>query len=79
MTDKPKGGRGKKAPYETKQMRIPQPIAAQVETLCSQYQDFISDGGDPAEPPFFLGKLETTEPPAAPCLPDLYAEARCDY
>jgi hypothetical protein len=73
MTDKPKGGRGKKAPYETKQMRIPQPIAAQVEALCSRYQDFLVLGGDPANPPSFLEKLETTEPAAAPGLLDLYA------
>lgn len=63
MTDKPKGGRGKKAPYETKQMRVPQPIATQVEALCSRYQEFLAGGGDPAEPPDFLEKLETTEPP----------------
>ncbi|MEG4248661.1 hypothetical protein [Microcoleus sp. Pol10D4] len=54
MADKPKGGRGKKAPYNTKQMRVPQPLWTQVETLCDRYQEFIAAGGDPANPPFFL-------------------------
>ncbi len=56
MADKPKGGRGKKAPYDTKQMRVPQPIAVQIEELCDRYQEFIAAGGDPANPPFFLEK-----------------------
>lgn len=54
MADKPKGGRGKKAPYETKQMRIPQPLWTQVEVLCDRYQEFIAAGGAPANPPFFM-------------------------
>ncbi|MEG3836610.1 hypothetical protein [Microcoleus sp. Z1_C3] len=37
MAGKPKGGWGKKAPYETKQMRIPQPLWTQVETLCDRF------------------------------------------
>jgi len=56
MADKPKGGRGKKAPYDTKQMRVPQPIAVQIEELCDRYQEFIAGGGDLANPPFFLEK-----------------------
>jgi hypothetical protein len=54
MAGKPKGGRGKKAPYQTKLMRVPEPIAAQVEALGLRYQEFIAAGGDPANPPFFL-------------------------
>jgi hypothetical protein len=42
MAGKPKGGRGKKAPYHTKLMRVPEPIAAQVEALGLQYQEFIA-------------------------------------
>jgi hypothetical protein len=51
-----KGGRGKKAPYETKLMRVPEPIANQVENLCQQYRDFLVSGGNPVEPPCFLVK-----------------------
>lgn len=70
MTDKPKGGRGKKAPYETKQMRIPQPLATQVEALCDRYQEFIAAGGDPANPPSFLEK--------APAAPELAKQKRAE-
>ena len=51
---KPKGGRGNKAPYETKLMRVPEPLATQVESLCQRYQDFLAGGGNPIEPPYFL-------------------------
>jgi hypothetical protein len=54
MAGKPKGGRGKKAPYHTKLMRVPEPIAAQVDALGLRYQEFIAAGGDSANPPFFL-------------------------
>jgi hypothetical protein len=66
-----RGGRGKKAPYETKLMRVPEPIANQVENLCQQYQDFLVSGGNPVEPPSFLvGSVEVQavqvyEPPPA--------------
>jgi hypothetical protein len=43
-------------------MRVPEPIAAQVEVLCSQYQEFIAAGGDPANPPFFLLKKIKKQP-----------------
>lgn len=36
---KPKGGRGKKAPYETQQMRVPVPIKEQVNNLITQFRD----------------------------------------
>ena len=58
MAGKPKGGRGKKAPYHTKLMRVPEPIAAQVEALGLQYQEFIAAGGDPATPPLLLERIQ---------------------
>ncbi|AFY85501.1 hypothetical protein [Oscillatoria acuminata] len=51
---KPKGGRGKKAPYETKQMRVPVPLESQVMQLCDRYRGFIEAGGNPNEPPSML-------------------------
>lgn len=62
MADKPKGGRGKKAPYDTKLMRVPKPIATQVEVLSSHYQEFIAAGGDPTNPPLFLPKKIKKQP-----------------
>lgn len=38
---KPKGGRGHKAPYQTKLMRIPVPLEQQVNQLVELYQDYL--------------------------------------
>lgn len=35
---KPKGGRGKKAPYETTVVRVPDPVLDQVESICDAYR-----------------------------------------
>lgn len=51
---KPKGGRGYKAPYQTHQVRVPDPIATQVHSLIERYQDYIADGGNPNSPPQLL-------------------------
>lgn len=41
---KPVGGRGKKAPYETIQMRVPVPIKSEVEKLIEQYRAKVLNG-----------------------------------
>lgn len=51
---KPKGGRGKIAPYHTKLARIPVPLAEQVNQLVERYQDYITEGGQPLLPPVLL-------------------------
>ncbi len=55
---KPKGGRGKKAPYSTKLMRVPVPIANQVYRLIERYLGYLSSGGQAAEPPLLLGGVK---------------------
>jgi hypothetical protein len=55
---KPKGGRGKKAPYQTKQMRVPVPVESQVEELSARYREFVAAGGNPEEPPLMLESRE---------------------
>ena len=42
--NKPVGGRGKKAPYQTTHYRIPEPIKELVESLASQYRDYVFEG-----------------------------------
>jgi hypothetical protein len=37
--NKPIGGRGKKAPYQTRVLRIPEPIADAVQRLVDRYRD----------------------------------------
>lgn len=39
----PKGGRGKKAPYETQQMRVPTPIKDQVNSLITKFRGEVLD------------------------------------
>ena len=36
---KPKGGRGKRAPYETTVVRVPDPVLEQVEAICEAYRN----------------------------------------
>lgn len=36
--NKPKGGRGIKAPYRTVVVRVPEPIANRIEILCDTYR-----------------------------------------
>jgi hypothetical protein len=42
--NKPLGGRGKKAPYETTHLRIPVPIKADIEKLIEHYRLSVIDG-----------------------------------
>jgi hypothetical protein len=42
--NKPLGGRGKKAPYETTHLRIPLPIKADIEKLIDNYRLSVIDG-----------------------------------
>jgi hypothetical protein len=38
---KPLGGRGKRAPYETTQMRVPIPIKTQLESVIADYRERV--------------------------------------
>ncbi len=42
MSDSTKGGRGKKAPYQTVHYRIPQPIKPVVESLAEHYRELVA-------------------------------------
>jgi len=42
----PKGGRGKKAPYDTVVMRIPEELAPKVDLMVSQYREKVINGVD---------------------------------
>jgi hypothetical protein len=39
MTSKPVGGRGKKAGYETKLMRVPLPVVPAIEKIVDDFRD----------------------------------------
>ncbi|BAZ19125.1 hypothetical protein NIES4071_110100 (plasmid) [Calothrix sp. NIES-4071] len=59
-----KGGRGKKAPYESTHSRVPAPLKAQITELINTYQEFVEQGGDPENPPQFYSKQDTKINPA---------------
>jgi hypothetical protein len=44
----PKGGRGKRAPYETTTIRVPVPLLETIETQVNQYREFAVNGTPPA-------------------------------
>lgn len=45
--NKPRGGRGIKAPYETTHLRIPIPIKPEIEKLIDNYRASVLDGIEP--------------------------------
>ena len=56
-----KGGRGKKAPYETTHARIPAPLKAQISELIDKYQKYVEGGGDADNPPVFKDGQDAAE------------------
>lgn len=64
IMDKPKGGRGHTAPYETKQMRVPTGLESQIQELVSRYRNWISEAGTRIagtnNPPSLLDKSSNT-------------------
>ncbi|MGB3755057.1 MAG: hypothetical protein WBA07_01605 [Rivularia sp. (in: cyanobacteria)] len=51
---KPVGGRGKQAPYQTKLMRIPLPVSAQVNELVERYRNYLETTDNVDNPPQLL-------------------------
>jgi nitrate/nitrite-specific signal transduction histidine kinase len=46
--DKPKGGRGHKAPYRTTHLRVPDPIKDRLQAIIDQWREETNNGEDPA-------------------------------
>ena len=42
--NKPKGGRGIQAPYETTHVRVPVPLKKEIENFIEQYREFVMNG-----------------------------------
>lgn len=59
--NKPLGGRGKKAPYETAQVRVPVPIKSEVEKLIESYRNSILNAEAEA-------KIDSSETDIEQCL-----------
>lgn len=45
--NKPKGGRGVKAPYESTHIRVPVPIKPKVNKMVEEYRELILNGKEP--------------------------------
>lgn len=43
---KPLGGRGRRAPYDTVMVRVPEPIKPKVEALIEEYREFVLSDGE---------------------------------
>jgi hypothetical protein len=54
MAEKPKGGRGKTAPYFTTHIRVPEALIDQCREMVDFYREYIEDGGDPDNPPRYI-------------------------
>lgn len=50
MKDLLKGGRGKRAPYQTVMCRVPEPIKALTDELSATYRELLSEYDDPSDP-----------------------------
>lgn len=50
--NKPKGGRGVTAPYETTHVRVPVPIKAKVDRLIEEYRELIFEAKIPERDKF---------------------------
>lgn len=48
--NKPVGGRGKKAPYETTVVRVPLPLVEKVERQIDEYREFVISGTESSVP-----------------------------
>jgi hypothetical protein len=45
--DKPKGGRGHRAPYQTTHLRVPEPIKADLQLIIDQWREDSNNGETP--------------------------------
>jgi methyltransferase-like protein len=76
MNNSIKGGRGKKAPYETAMCRIPQPVKAIADELTATYRDLLENYNNPEDPELInavrrsIAKIDSK---------DIIAEAITDY
>jgi len=76
MAEKPKGGRGKLAPYESETVRVPKDIKRHCHQLADDYREYLEDGGDPADlpdlpPDIFRKKPHVEETSFTQAHPDL--------
>ena len=44
MNNKPVGGRGHKVPYQSRTVRVPEPIIEQIQTICDTYRKAVLKG-----------------------------------
>lgn len=50
MSELAKGGRGKKAPYDSTHYRIPTPLKPLIEELAANYRELVQEYQDPNDP-----------------------------
>lgn len=60
MSDIAKGGRGRKAPYESTHYRIPLPLKPIVEQMAADYRELVELVDDPAAPGVIAAVITAT-------------------
>lgn len=74
MNNPGRGGRGKRAPYETMMCRVPQPLKPTVEAMANRYRELVTNFQDPYDPDLVaavISAIAPEAPGAPPGQPDL--------
>lgn len=61
MSNSTKGGRGKRAPYETVMCRTPKPIKAVIEERIAKYRELVNDYENPEDPQLIAATAKADE------------------
>ena len=69
MNNPAKGGRGKRAPYETVMCRTPEPIKFLAEELTAKYRELLNDYEDPEDPALIAAVRNAIATPKAGIAP----------
>lgn len=56
-----RGGRGKKAPYDSMHYRIPMPLKPAIESIASRYRDLVNDYDYPDNPDLINAAIDVTD------------------
>ncbi|MDZ7970501.1 MAG: hypothetical protein RM368_37185 [Nostoc sp. DedSLP03] len=61
-SDLAKGGRGKRAPYESTHYRLPVPLKPIAEEMAANYRQLVSEYTDPEDPALIAATLQAIAP-----------------
>lgn len=62
MDNPAKGGRGKKAPYESTHYRLPVPLKPIAEEMAANYRELVTEYSDPEDPALIAAVISALAP-----------------